>query len=86
VERPAGGVWGQIGTLLQPPPLRACNGAGCGWWPLSMESCNFATCTQRKRLLFLQPRLLEPARSDPEVRAQHVPAVFPSVREGHRLH
>ncbi|XP_033028766.1 uncharacterized protein LOC117060544 isoform X1 [Lacerta agilis] len=33
-----------------------------------------------------EPRVLQPPRPDPKVRAQHVPPVLPPVRQGHRLH
>ena len=35
--------------------------------------------------LFLQPFLLQPTRSDPEIRHQHVPSVLPGVLQGHRI-
>lgn len=37
-------------------------------------------------LSFLQPRVLQPPRPDPQVRPQHVSAVLPPVCQGHRLH
>merc|ERR1712079_480339 len=31
------------------------------------------------------PSLLQPTRSDPEIRHQHVPSVLPGVLQGHRI-
>ena len=33
----------------------------------------------------MQPFLLQPTRSDPEIRHQHVPSVLPGVLQGHRI-
>merc|ERR1712136_25802 len=38
----------------------------------------------RPRLALL-PSLQQWARVDPQIRSQHVPSVFPSIRQGHRL-
>merc|ERR1712136_143800 len=39
----------------------------------------------RPRLALL-PSLRQRARIDPQIRSQHVPSVFPSIRQRHRLH
>ena len=42
-------------------------------------------CKTFNILFLFQPRVLQPSRSDPEVRPRHVPPVLQGVQQGHRL-